>query len=902
MAQVPYDPVSQTQPDTVQPVDPYRRVYVNPDQFGAQIGQAVEGLGKQVSNLGNIWGNVQADDATNNFFDQATKIRNGFTNLSGQDALNAQKNSMADMNDAWNQTRSGLGTLESRMKFDESTRRIKALNEDAMTNHANQQGRTFANDVNKSTFQNALTGIAGAPTDPIMTDYWRNKAQDAAMKNLQLQGLDSPETRQAKMAEVDQAIAKTRVEALEPSSPSHAMQVLEENKTALGTDYQPLHDRLQAKAYKDQANQNFNQISSDAGSALRSQYTQGNGTQAPNAAPASFSNGVDASAGVLRHYEGFRPGAYWDVNHWRVGYGSDTVTKPDGTVETVSQNTQITPADAERDLQRRVRDTQNKIVIQAGPEAWGQLNAGQQAALTSMAYNYGSLPYDVSFALRGGGGPQAVAAAILNHQNDNNGVNSQRRMAEAKAMTGGQMPSGLPLPSTWSGPASGGGQVPPEFRGQGVIADVSQPQTSAPESPEDPAAVASPAAYGADQERQSRASTAEDLNAEIVRRIGASDAPMEVKTEMFRMAEMNFRMAQIAAEQDTKAKKQHEDQTTNQIYNVMDKGSYTDAYQAANQALDKGDIDDKKWDTLTQLIQRRSGQEDPKTLGNSYQDIFSRILLPQDDPNRIKDVSQIYQAELSGQLTSKGTGRLKQVMNDISRPDEYGLQRRVSSVFDYAKEKLDFSQDFGTFKIRDPKGAEYMNDFTQKFISQMDRYKEKDPTLSGFPGFDRKNIDQLISETRPRQDFERDKLLSSQQQVGDAQGTDPKAIPAPQGVQPDAWVNVVGSPAMVMGQNGQPARMTTDQWSQYVGRLVANPRPAAIAAFDRKFPGHDGASILGLLGVDVPRPIIRDHRDPVQLPGAQPAEPVGTVEPPMQEQGGMVVQPGQPMPGMAVSP
>jgi hypothetical protein len=35
---------------------------------------------------------------------------------------------------------------------------------------------------------------------------------------------------------------------------------------------------------------------------------------------------------MIRAFEQFRSSPYWDVNHHRVGYGSDTITRPDGTV------------------------------------------------------------------------------------------------------------------------------------------------------------------------------------------------------------------------------------------------------------------------------------------------------------------------------------------------------------------------------------------------------------------------------------------------------------------------------------------------------------------------------------------------------------------------------------------
>lgn len=104
---------------------------------------------------------------------------------------------------------------------------------------------------------------------------------------------------------------------------------------------------------------------------------------------------------VIRQEEGFRPQAYWDVNHWRVGYGSDTYTTADGQVHEVTKDTVISQADAERDLERRSQEFADKAAAQVGP-GWNTLPGNVRAALTSVAYNYGTLPNSVAAAARSG--------------------------------------------------------------------------------------------------------------------------------------------------------------------------------------------------------------------------------------------------------------------------------------------------------------------------------------------------------------------------------------------------------------------------------------------------------------------------------------------------------------------
>lgn len=137
----------------------------------------------------------------------------------------------------------------------------------------------------------------------------------------------------------------------------------------------------------------------------------------------------DAPA-MLRQFEGLKLGAYYDVNHFRVGYGSDTVTRADGTIEKVTPSTRITQEDAERDLQRRTAQTQDSIRSQIGGDAWNKLSGAAQTSLTSVAYNYGSLPDRVIPAAQSGD-PQAISQAILGLSGDNSGINARRRSAEA---------------------------------------------------------------------------------------------------------------------------------------------------------------------------------------------------------------------------------------------------------------------------------------------------------------------------------------------------------------------------------------------------------------------------------------------------------------------------------------
>lgn len=130
--------------------------------------------------------------------------------------------------------------------------------------------------------------------------------------------------------------------------------------------------------------------------------------------------------GLIRKEEGFRTTPYWDTNAWRIGYGSDTITRADGTVMRVAPGMTVSKADAERDLDRRInQEFIPRARNQIGARAWGALPGSAQAALASVAYNYGSLPNSVVNAAKTGN-LESLAASVANLS-----ANKERRRREA---------------------------------------------------------------------------------------------------------------------------------------------------------------------------------------------------------------------------------------------------------------------------------------------------------------------------------------------------------------------------------------------------------------------------------------------------------------------------------------
>ena len=170
---------------------------------------------------------------------------------------------------------------------------------------------------------------------------------------------------------------------------------------------------------------------------------------------------------LLRGFEGYESTPYMDKKTsggnagYRVGYGSATVTRPDGSVVKVQPGMTISKEDAERDLQRRIStEFLPRVKSQLGA-AYDGLTPNAQASLASLAYNYGSVPSSVVAASKSG--PEALSKAIASL-----GSNARRRKTEAQYALGGYT-------------AGGQGSIAPTL--SPVSAPVSAKKASAPVDP-----------------------------------------------------------------------------------------------------------------------------------------------------------------------------------------------------------------------------------------------------------------------------------------------------------------------------------------------------------------------------------------------------------------------------------
>ena len=145
---------------------------------------------------------------------------------------------------------------------------------------------------------------------------------------------------------------------------------------------------------------------------------------------------VNVSTKALMKFEGFKSKPYDDRKKgadnpvWRVGYGSDKYMER-GKIFPVSQDTRVNEAQAKQDLDRRIKTDFLPIIKNNIGDSWDGLSNNAKGAIMSITYNYGRVPKRIRAAINTGN-TDKISAAIRSLAKDNDGINKNRRLAEAE--------------------------------------------------------------------------------------------------------------------------------------------------------------------------------------------------------------------------------------------------------------------------------------------------------------------------------------------------------------------------------------------------------------------------------------------------------------------------------------
>ncbi|KYK44551.1 hypothetical protein A1D31_14235 [Bradyrhizobium liaoningense] len=418
MVKVPeYQPSVEQRPEFRQDID----VRATPEAFGAAIGQGLEALGKGADIASDALVRVQhledvtrAKDADNKYADW---VRNrqfgegGFMTLEGRAAVDGRADFEREAAEKRKEFGQGLPPGAARAYDTASSARLQSTLQQSIV-HTAQARKQWVGDASSARLQTFADDALANFSNPDAVAKNIAAGQAELRQNGALHGWDA-DTLKAKERDYVSGVHKNITLQMAQSDPIAAEKYMADKKDFIsGADRYSLEHALKVPLKEAQSQR----------------------------AASDFIAGRQSGAGgsafdMIRRFEGFKTAPYWDVNHLRVGFGSDTITREDGSVVEVKPGMTVTETDAARDLQRRIVATQGRIVGAVGQDKWDGLSATAKAAVTSVAYNYGTLPQSVTDAIRTGG-PGEIAASIRLLQDHNEGVNKKRRNQEADAVLG----------------------------------------------------------------------------------------------------------------------------------------------------------------------------------------------------------------------------------------------------------------------------------------------------------------------------------------------------------------------------------------------------------------------------------------------------------------------------------
>jgi Phage tail lysozyme len=252
VARSDYQGVPQDTPDLQAPND-LQHAEASPASFGGQVAQAGQQFGADLLKTADFYGQVAADQATNNFLDTRDKLLygdpgktvmgpdgtpqpdTGFLGLRGADAMRARPEVAASLDEAIQEQQEGLQTPMARQAFENQSRRYRAQTLEQVGAHADQQQKVWASDVNGTHATLALNGAARVAGDDAAVAPFRDQVRNAYVKNAQLAGLDP----QGALLKADQDVALTRIRTLvgsdDPTVRAGAQKVLDDNRDVLSS-------------------------------------------------------------------------------------------------------------------------------------------------------------------------------------------------------------------------------------------------------------------------------------------------------------------------------------------------------------------------------------------------------------------------------------------------------------------------------------------------------------------------------------------------------------------------------------------------------------------------------------------------------------------------------------------
>lgn len=246
MPQVPYSPIPTEQPSGQGA--PTINIPANPDAFGVNIGQALEGLGKTVEGAGNelfgravalqqLSNETEAKQADANYMIKAGELHANYGALQGKDAVDAYPDYAKSLEKLRTDIRGGLSNDMTRKMYDGSSLSTMSRSIFNGAGHAATQNKQWAIGTAKAQIDLDAKTVEDNPADEKLFQDKLARVQEGARQLSGLQGLgqDSPQEQDLTLKATSKLWSQ-RIVGLSRTDPFTAAKMLDENKTELTTD------------------------------------------------------------------------------------------------------------------------------------------------------------------------------------------------------------------------------------------------------------------------------------------------------------------------------------------------------------------------------------------------------------------------------------------------------------------------------------------------------------------------------------------------------------------------------------------------------------------------------------------------------------------------------------------
>jgi len=237
-----------------------QNIEASPADFGAATTQGLQQAGADFTKTADFYGEVAADNATNNLLDARDKLMygdpsktvigpdgtptadTGFLGLRGAAAMKAAPEVSAQLDEAIKDQQDGLETPMARQAFENQSRRYRAQTLEQIGSHSDEQQKVWATSTNQTSADLAINQAARSPTDPATIAQSQEQIRQAYAKNAALAGTDP----RGAILKADQDLALARIRSLvgsdDPAQREQAQTVLDQNAGVLGS--MPNYDQI----------------------------------------------------------------------------------------------------------------------------------------------------------------------------------------------------------------------------------------------------------------------------------------------------------------------------------------------------------------------------------------------------------------------------------------------------------------------------------------------------------------------------------------------------------------------------------------------------------------------------------------------------------------------------------